>query len=411
MALHSNIGASSAERWWNCPGSVALCADIPGLTSEAAAEGTVAHLWWVPLLEGKETPKDLYSHIGETVKTKEGLDVEVTEEMIDCAIEYYEMVLELKKEMEDGNKKAGRAGKPVEILVEHRIVIKSVDAHAYGQLDTALVQKGRALKIIDYKFGKGHAVEVEENKQMMYYAAGVMDTIDCFAFDEVELVVSQPRCRHSDGKIRRWKTTVARIKEFMAEMKGKIADTRVKGAKIEAGPWCRWCNAKSVCPQMFKAAQTQAGVDFSVVPLKGGSQLKDIDAMSEEQMVTALRWEDALDSWYKDIKARLQQRLENGEKIQGLKLVEGRANRQWRNEQEVIQTFAPLIGEDALYEKKLMSPSKLEKKLGKKEVAGLTFKPEGKKALALDTDPRPVAQSSAADDFTAVTLLGDSGIF
>jgi hypothetical protein len=160
---------------------------------------------------------------------------------------------------------------------------------------------------------------------------------------------------------------------------------------------------------MFAVAQKQAGVDFSVVPV-GTPQLKDVSTMTDAQMVAAYQWEDALNSWYEDIRARLKTRLENGEKIDGVKLVEGRSIRQWKSEEEVVATFAPIVGEEALYEKKLLSPAKLEKKLGKKEVATLTFKPEGRKSLALDSDSRPAAQSSAVDDFKTVTLLGDDSL-
>src|SRR5215469_7170802 len=44
MTTHSNFGGSKAERWLNCPGSVALCASVPPLpTSAYALEGTQAH--------------------------------------------------------------------------------------------------------------------------------------------------------------------------------------------------------------------------------------------------------------------------------------------------------------------------------------------------------------------------------
>ena len=40
---HSEIGASGAKRWMNCPGSVRLCRTIPNESSAAAEEGTAAH--------------------------------------------------------------------------------------------------------------------------------------------------------------------------------------------------------------------------------------------------------------------------------------------------------------------------------------------------------------------------------
>ena len=44
MAKHAKLGPSSASRWLNCPGSVALCATVPEEpSSEYADEGTFAH--------------------------------------------------------------------------------------------------------------------------------------------------------------------------------------------------------------------------------------------------------------------------------------------------------------------------------------------------------------------------------
>ena len=40
---HSNLGASGAERWFNCSASVKLQEGIPSVSSEAAKEGTLAH--------------------------------------------------------------------------------------------------------------------------------------------------------------------------------------------------------------------------------------------------------------------------------------------------------------------------------------------------------------------------------
>ena len=48
---HSKIGASSKDRWSQCPGSVRLSEGIPSISSAYAEEGTLAHSlaadWWV----------------------------------------------------------------------------------------------------------------------------------------------------------------------------------------------------------------------------------------------------------------------------------------------------------------------------------------------------------------------------
>lgn len=121
-----------------------------------------------------------------------------------------------------------------------------------------------------------------------------------------------------------------------------------------------------------------------------------------EKLKLALDWEDSINSWYEAIKLRIRGALERGEEVPGFKLVDGKTNRQWKDEEEVVATFSDILGEEQMYEKKLLSPAKMEKIVGKKAVEMLTFKPEGKKAIARADDPRPAAKSSAALDFAPI---------
>ena len=72
--------------------------------------------------------------------------------------------------------------------------------------------------------------------------------------------------------------------------------------------------------------------------------------------------------------------------------------------EKVVEAWEKLLPEGALFEHKLLSPAKLEKLpgVGKGKIDHLTFKPEAKKAIARDTDPRPKAASKAQDDFGVV---------
>jgi hypothetical protein len=203
--------------------------------------------------------------------------------------------------------------------------------------------------------------------------------------------------------VRRWVVPKATLEKFVATAKAAAAETLKPNAKVVAGDWCRWCPAKAFCPAMHKAAAASAMVDFAD-PVPSGpvtleSRLPEVRLMSDEQLVAAFGWEETVNSFFETVKEVLRERLSSGVKVPGVKLVEGRSNRQYVNEDEVVTKFEPVLGEK-LWEKKLLSPAKLEKIVGKKAgVDGLTFKPEGKKSIALDRDPRPEAKSSAQDDF------------
>lgn len=399
---HSNLGPSSAERWFNCPGSVALAAKCPpSPASIHAAEGTVAHDVAEKLVSGKLDELDLMAMVGTIVK-QDGYDIEVSDEMVEGAIEYRDIIKSDTKGLLSIKRPANVVTK-----AEVRVCAKTVDANLWGTADYLLYRKGHKLVVYDYKFGKGVAVEADENKQMAIYAVAAMDSEAGWAFDEVELVIVQPRAPHVDGIERRWKVPKGWLLDFRNTLVKAVQATADPKAPVISGAWCRWCPAKAQCPAMFAAVQEQAKVDFSVVPKPAPNHLAmlpDTRLMPVEKLAAALDWEDAINSWYEALRLRVREILESGGQVPGYKLVDGKSNRKWVSEDQVVAQFGKMLG-DKLFESKLLSPAKLEKIVGKGklEELGLTMKPEAPKSVAKDTDPRPVARSSAAEDFGPIS--------
>lgn len=403
---HAALPPSSAKRWINCPGSVALCAQIERPpTSEAAAQGSVAHAVAEELVTGRAGLMDLLGRVGTSVR-KDGHDIEIDEEMVDHAVEYRDAVELDRLRLADGKR-------PVAVVqsVEVRVKAdKSIDEAVWGTADVITYQKGNTLIVRDYKYGF-RVVEPEENEQLATYACAVMDTAAGWAFDNVELVVFQPRAPHADGPERRWTTTTAWLKEFAARAKAAAAETRLPGAKIVPGDWCSssWCPAQATCKACHAQAQEKTRAVFSDLPPETAlatmtARLPEVRLMSDAQLVQAFAWEDTVKGFFSAVEAVLLERAQSGTPVPGTKLVEGKSNRQWTSEEEVERVFTPRLGA-RLWERKILSPAKLEKLLSKgekKDVDALTFKPEGKKSVALDRDPRPVARSSAQEAFTGI---------
>ena len=91
-------------------------------------------------------------------------------------------------------------------------------------------------------------------------------------------------------------------------------------------------------------------------------------------------------------------RLQAGHEVPGQKLVKGRANRVFKEgaEEAMKEEFG-----DRAYEKKLLSPAKLEKVLGgKKFVAKWSRKPPADPTMVPVSDKRPAIQVDAASVFT-----------
>lgn len=397
--IHSSLGPSSAKRWINCPGSVAASANCPPQSpSEFAAEGTVAHTLAEEITSGKATAEQLINRIGETVM-QDGFEVEITEEMVNAAIEYHDIIRrDLEEILAQGK------NQPVVERTEVRVTASSVDEEVKGTADKIIYQKGNKLKVYDFKYGKGVVVDPKENEQATIYAIGVMDSEAGWAYDEIELVIIQPRA--GGDSVRRWTVPTGYLLAFKVMLRESVVNTRKPNAPLKAGTWCRFCPAKATCPEVYKHVQRQAAVVFAdkaPAPLAKGT-LPDVGQLPIEKLTAALDWEDHINSWFEAARLRVRSMLESGLEVPGYKLVDGKSNRKWVDEDKVIAEFAPLLGREALFEHKLLSPAKLEKVVGKGklEEKGLTFKPEVPKAVAKWDDKRPAVATSAAEVFKSV---------
>jgi hypothetical protein len=416
-AAHSTLGPSAAKRWMNCPGSVAIVATLPKAPSGyAAAEGIVAHKLHEQYHNGEIDGLELVSKIG-TVVMQEGHEVEITEEMVDSAVDYHEAIKADIAQLEQVHKPM-----PVESLTEVKVHATSVDPRVWGTADKVVFRKGDTLIVRDLKFGKG-VVEADENEQMALYAIGVMDELAGWAFSRVVLIIDQPRAPHEDGRERRWETTTAWLKEFAAKAKAAAQRTLDPNAEVVAGPWCQssYCPARAICPAIHKQAQERAAVAFAdPVPALLPEQTKSIEKretaykalrlpevalMTDEQLVAAFKWREPINGFFEAVSEHLLGRHLAGKPVAGTKLVDGRSNRAWVSPEEVAQKF----GEQA-WERKLLSPAKLEAVVGKKAgVDAMTYKPEPKKIVVLASDARPEARVSAQEAFKDPVIGVDVG--
>ena len=88
--LHSKYGASSAERWLNCPGSIQLSETVPPQpSSSAATKGTAAHkLGELALLDIGEPQ----TYLGKDITLDDGTKYPVDQAMIDGVEVYVDYV-------------------------------------------------------------------------------------------------------------------------------------------------------------------------------------------------------------------------------------------------------------------------------------------------------------------------------
>lgn len=377
VRAHSKLGASSAERWFNCPGSVKLSELCPKpATSEFAALGTAAHELAERCLKGGDDFLDPKAFIGEMQGA-----FKIDENMVEAVQIYVDHVRALRSSLKG------------ELLIEHKFHLKHIHPDLYGTSDAVIRQEFGKLIVVDYKHGEGHAVEVENNPQLLYYALGAAMGGD---FDEVEIHIVQPRAYHADGPIRSYSLPFSDLVQWGKKLKQKAIETQNENAILQEGEHCRYCAAAPVCPKLHKMAVEVARTDFQ------DDKLVEVEKLSNEQIAKIVTHYATVTNWLESVKAFALLKLESGEKIPGIKLVRGRSGRNWDDPNTVEGKLKPIYGDKIFAPKKLLTVAQAEKALGAKAVEGLWTKYEGGLTVAPDSDKRKPALPNAKDDFAAL---------
>lgn len=359
MASHSQIvGGSTAKRVMNCPGSVALCAQMPPQpSSKYADEGTLLHNIIAEVLEHDKKPTDFLGTTYESITFTKAL----LEDKLYPALDLLNQV---------------DPDCQMDIAVETRVGFGDFLSDVFGSTDL-LGRIGKRAIVLDWKFGDGVAVEAEENPQLMFYAAAAMRTPEVqWVFEgatEIECIIVQP------PEIKRWTTTPERIKKFEQELKMAVKLSQAKDAPLKVGDHCRWCSAKPTCPLMTGAVDRALAL-----------AVKDIDV---NQISDYLNKADMLEQWVTDLRALTHTMLDAGAVVPGWKLVAKRATRQWVDEdQALVAMMNEGIPEEELMVSKVISPAQAEKVLkkhGKPLPADQVVAVSSGSTLAPESDPRP----------------------
>jgi hypothetical protein len=388
-----------------CAGSVVLEADLPDIGNSYAREGTAAHEVAALVLEKRvDRASDL---IGKKVEFEDGEETVqwlVTADMADYVQSYVDFV----REIADGHT----------LLIESSVPIchMTMEEGATGTSDAVVIDHiNRRITVIDLKYGMGVHVDAEENEQAQMYALGALELYSTVCeFEEVELIIHQPRLNH----VSRWCIPVAQLREFEGQVTRAAlnVDRAIRyGAEAYLSPGekqCRFCRAKAICPALrAEVTEIVGGSAASTVDEFAAFLPQKVDMLiGDNYLPIAMSKVGLIEDWCKAVRAEVERRLLAGQKVDGFKLVQGkRGNRRWTSEEAAEKLFKSFrMRIDEMYDLSLISPAKAEKLLKGNpkrwaKVEQIITQSEGKPSVAFDTDKRPaLAVQSVADDFRDV---------
>jgi hypothetical protein len=388
---HAELSASATDRWATCTASPALIKGLPNHGSKYAAEGTAAHyiaaFHQVEMRNGERVTIDRWR--GLTAKV-EGYDIPLTEELCEAVQEFLDYIAANER--------------PDDVAVIEQSftpAMRKLHPKFGGSTDRVMWRESeRLLRVYDYKHGAGVPVDVDDNKQLKYYALGALLSNPTWNALTVELVIAQPRCDHEQGRIRSYKFPAIDLIDYAADLIDAAKETEdfVAAKLVPSKKACRFCpaNAARKCPALEKETHALVVADFDIVT--------NPERYSKEQIAEFLTKLPLIEARVAAVREFAYQEILRGEQIPGFKIVEKRATRKWKDVREVSK----LLGHngECFTEPELKSPAQVEKVLGKKNFAIALAEHVDKQSsgytLVSENDPRPPAQVAQLEDFGVI---------
>ena len=380
---HALLGPSSAARWITCPPSVKLCEQFEDVESEYAKEGSLAHeiaeLKVRKLIDPGLTPRKF------TTAMKKLKDKELyQEEMQGYTDEYVEFIQEQMYSYSTTPHTA----------VEQKVDFSQYVPDGFGTADCILIADD-TLHIIDFKYGKGVPVNVENNAQLLLYALGAYLAYEMiFPIEHIKMSIVQPRLNNIDT----WECRLDYLLEFAKIAQEKAAMALKGEGDFNCGEHCKFCKAKAVCRERANANLELAKYEF-----------KAADQLTLEEIGQILEKAKDLAKWADDLKDYALSESLKGNEVPGWKAVNGRGSRSFKNTDEAIKVLVDNgIAEELLFERKYLTLAQIEKTVGKKEfnnlVGDLIVMNVGKPTLVEISDKREAITNKikAEDEFSVV---------
>ena len=378
VRAHARFSPSKSDLWLRCTKGLDFIEElgIKDTTSPAAQEGTAAHTLLDKSLTERKPPA--------TFKGEKFNEYEVSPDMLRAVEIAYDWV---QRHVLDG----------YTLFNEQKLQIECTGE--FGTTDIGMLKKDHLI-ICDYKHGRGVDVHPEKNRQMRLYACGFLDTHKLWGkVNRLTLAIAQPRVQE---EVLMWDDTMEGLRYFRDRVAQIVDQIKRKEGLVfmptEKG--CRFCPAKAQCKTYAAWAATAAGVEFDALVTGAGCKTQECNALTGQELLNVWQASKQVNDWLKSVHSRIFQMLSDGDTSLGLKLVEGRSTRKWKDEEKVKEALLTLgFNPDDFAPRSLTGIGKVEalfpdKNDRKAFMQSMTVKPPGSATIATMDDPRPAVAST-----------------
>ena len=421
MSDHAKLSPSKRSRWALCPGSIREEAKYPDEGSgPAAADGTHSHTLLEQCLK-RVTEAEFF--VGQLMTDHEGsFHVDAARAArVRIALDYIDKRVADESTPFFVPKVISETRVDPEHLLGRSDLSGTVDIQIHGY---------DMLELIDYKDGMG-IVSAEGNLQLEQYAYGVLAGFKLpvngdYPFKTVRMTIIQPKLAVKGMKpITSYEVPTSQLLANMGTIISQAAATDAPDAPLVPGEsQCKFCRAKGSCNALASNVMKEVGIMFQPVvtqtlDVAQQSADKDPSTMDDAQIAQIMEAAPLMRQLLEGVEKEAQRRMEAGQVIPGLKLVNGRGSRAWAlPETEMAEKLIKMgIPKSAVYETKLVTPAKAEKLTWEKKdgtKVALTdrqlkrmeqeyvVKLAGKLTVVPESDGRQAVITNAAPLFSAV---------
>ena len=428
MGVHAKRSPSGVDKWGNCPRSLTEEEKYPNESNGASIDGTHTHTVLAYCID-ESLPAS--ACVGATFEDDDGeftCDAERASR-VQIALDYI-----------NSRNPFGAYVVKSEQQVDPAILTGFTDMK--GTIDVEITGFGY-LEIIDLKDGMS-PVE-PKGGQLELYAIGVLarmkaagETLNPDA--EVYLTIVQPRLAVKKMPVvSSAAVTVGYLLERAEYYRRRALLTQDPNADhVPGDKQCKYCRARGACPALASKALGELGMFVPVevnpapaTPIVTGPVVdpiadlevqaasQDPATMDNDRIRKVLEATPLVRQLLEGVEKEALARLKAGQKIEGLKLVNGRGSRAWAyDDEEIAKKLVGMgIPKSAVYETKVITPPKIDKLTWiKKDGSKCSLTPRqrervenefvtkmsGKPTVALASDSRNEIVTDASEMFKSV---------